>query len=342
LNKDWQKKFEDWLNFQIPYRPELIRSHNQIYYSLFSKSYMNDSRIIVGKKKYLYEIGYITRYCNSDHKIYTQQQFNEWVSKLQALNDFFQKRGQKFIYIFSPSKAGYFPEYFPTLYQCTGSHRPDYYMAQHVLKTAAFPYINATQVLSQNKSKYGDLLFPRGGIHWTLLGAALIIPDILKKIGSTDLPRLQLSYTTDFKPQGTDKDLLDLLNILSTQNYIVPTVSFVKSPVKHLKKRLKVALIGGSFLGQIIQLFSQEKLFAQMDYYVYLTWRHMYMADGTIPLNTTFGLQEDVDLNNPKTYQDILNADVVIFEENEDSFQNPNSHLDKLLNTLKLNSQTSK
>lgn len=335
FNKTWQIQFQDWLNFKIPLRSTLIRLHNQIYYSLFSKSYMYDSHIIIGRKNYFYEISYLTKYCNTNHITYTQAQFSEWLAKLQALNDFFRKRRQKFVYIISPSKAGYFPEYIPSYYRCSDAPRPDYKIAQSTLKKADFPYIDASRVLLDNKSKYGNLLFPRGGTHWTALGAALIIADVLNKIDAPQLPRLKFSYTTDFNPSGTDSDLLDISNLLFPQkNYIVPKVSFIKSSSKHPGKPLKIALVGGSFLGQLTQLFAQEKLFAQIDYYFYLKLNHFHMADGVIPPHTLFGVMEAVDLHDPKTYQDILDADVVIFEENEENLRS--AYLTQLLDTLKI------
>lgn len=339
LTKTWQTQFEDWLNFKIPLRSFLIRIHNQIYYSFFSKSYMMDSQTIIGKNNTLYQMGYLIKYCNTNQVAYNQEQFAEWVTKLQALNNFFQKRGQRFIYIITPSKASYFPEYLPSHYQCRNAPRPDYVMAQRALKTAAFPYINASQIVLHNKPKYGHLLFPRGGIHWTQLAVAIVIPDILKKISAVtknELPQLKFSYTSDFEPKGSDIDLLELSNLLFPQeNYIVPQVSFTKLPPLKPGKRLKITFVGGSFLGQLIQVFGQEKLFAQMDYYFYLKMRHYHMADGSIPPNTLFGVMEEVNLNDPKTYHDILNADVVIFEENEDNIQS--NYLTELLNTLKLN-----
>lgn len=335
LAKKWQKQFEDWLNLKIPFRIQLIRIHNQIYYSLFSSSYTFDDRIVIGKKNYFYQISYLNKYCNSKHIVYRQAQFDEWAAKLQALNDFFQKRGQKFVYIISPSKASYFPEYFPANYQCNGVHRPDYVLAQHALKNVAFPYVDGSKILLQNKPQYGALLFPLGGIHWTVLGAALIMQDVLKKIAAPQLPKLQFSYTTSFSPNGTDSDLLDLNNLFFPQKYyIVPVVSFTKIPSIYSGKQLKVALVGSSFSMHLVQLFNQEKLFTQMDYYFYFKERHFQVKSDTPP-EQVFLDTKNVDLTDPKTYQDILNADVVIFEENENNLQA--AYLTQLLDALRIN-----
>lgn len=63
FNHSFQDKFNKWFNHFYGARALFVRLGNQINYSVFSKSYMYDQSIIIGKEKQLYEVAYIQDYC---------------------------------------------------------------------------------------------------------------------------------------------------------------------------------------------------------------------------------------------------------------------------------------
>jgi alginate O-acetyltransferase complex protein AlgJ len=313
LNGSLQKEYETWFNNHNPMKSMFTNFNNQFYYSLFSKSLMFDSNIVIGKNAYLFEKIYINQYVNLSKIPYTQKQFDLWAADLQELADFFAKRGQKLIYLITPSKASFYPEYLPDSYaKIIKDTRPDYFLKIEALKKVRVPYFDASQFILANKDKsYGYLLFPQGGTHWTMLGASLVaqrILDLIAQQTQTQLPPLSYSYTITTRPLGVDKDLLHLCKLLfPPKHYSVPFVSFKKNknPVP-----LKVAIIGGSFTHFFKQLFTESQYFSQLDHYYYLILNHYQTSKNgkkELPIN-----RED-----PSSYQDILAADVVILEENE-------------------------
>ncbi len=327
MNKSWQSQVDSWLYSHLPFRNAIIRTHNQIYYSLFSKSYMENQSILIGKKNYLYEIDYLQSYCNPAHTQYSQATFNQWAHNVEKLTQFFKNRGQAFIYVNSPSKARYYPEYYPIGFPCsTTQKRPAYMMAMKALShTPNIHYVDSSKILLNAKQRYGHLLFPKSGIHWTLLGATLAAQEIIKQISSTTsyhLPPLEFSYTRTLHPttvDWTNVDLLSLMNLLTPQiDFVVPDVKI--KPMKHIHKKLKLAIIGDSFSNHLSQALINTHAFSKIDFYSYFTLGHAQFHPQKMGFTNIFPQLANlstVDANDSKTYEDIFKADVVIFEDNE-------------------------
>lgn len=330
----FQGKFEIWLNESLPFRANMVRIFNQIYYDFFSKSYINNGNLIVGKNRQLNTLSYISKYCNLKRTEYSHSEFNQWVNELHELSEFFTRRGQHFIYLITPSKAAYFPEYIPNQFACASRlARPDYMLATEMLRDAGIPYIDGSKIVLGAKSTFPVDLFPRGGIHWNMLGATLVTRELLRKISGSlkqPLPELLFSYTINNNPMGTDMDLLTLANLWRPdRDYLVPNIK-IENVSQNIMQRPAVAMVGGSFLHQIREVMIQSGFFSRIDYFNYFKIFHT-VYPGNIKLS--------VDENNPKTYRDLLEANVVVIEENE---QNLRSNHVKLLREKLLLPENSK
>jgi len=313
----WQKQFGDWLNQIIPLRNLMVRTHNQFFYIFFSKSFMLQNLLVIGKNDYLYSLFYLTNYCNSQNHIFQSNEYDEWAKNLQKLSDFFNKRHQIFVYIVTPSKASYFPEYLPENYKCSTKPRKNYYLAMQALKKVHINYIDATKLILDDKFKYGNLLFPRGGTHWTQLAGALTNQILIKKITNLtriSLPKLLFTYETTYQPEGTDRDLEELINLLFPKYYYpVPKINY--SSLGKKSKSLNISLIGDSFLIEMLPSLIETKIFDNINYYFYLHKRFHLPSSLTSSDFLNDGLE--LDINDISNFKDILSADVVILEENE-------------------------
>ncbi|MFA5960173.1 MAG: hypothetical protein WC785_06620 [Tatlockia sp.] len=314
LNGTLQKEYEYWFNENNPLRSTLVKFNNQFYYSLFTKSLMYDSNLIIGKKNFIYEKVYIDQYVNLNKTDYSVQQFEKWAQDLKAISDHFAKQGKLFIYLITPSKVAFYPEYLPSSYQKRiNNPRPDYYLKIEALKKSGVAYFDASNYIVNAKAKaYGELLFTQGGTHWTMLSAALTTRKMLKiisKLTNVELSPLKFTYSEAFKPQFVDKDLLELCKLLFPNlKYRVPQITFEES---ENNSPLKLAIIGGSFTHFFRTLFAETKHFSQVDHFYYLILNHYQVSkDGSVkevPIH-----QED-----SHSYKTIFAADVVILEENE-------------------------
>jgi alginate O-acetyltransferase complex protein AlgJ len=312
MTRRFQRQLEMLVNERLPLRTDIVRAVNQFYYSLFSKSYMYDGRLVFGRHRQLYEIEYIQKYCDTLKSEFTIAEFDQWAAELQQVASFFAQRGQAFIYLITPSKASYFPEFIPKRFECSiRIPRPDYRLAVSALQKSDLHYVDGSRILLDAKGQYPVNLFPRGGTHWTMLGAALttdaLIAEISRTTGQT-IPELRFSYIIDENPTGTDVDLLEVANLWRPdESYRVPKVT-VEARSSMRGRGLKLALVGDSFLWQVLDLLAAAEIFDQIDYFYYFKVSHERRPKKTLP---------PVDENDPNTYRDLLAADVVVFEENE-------------------------
>jgi len=331
FSKKAQQNVEAWFNQGIPLKSYIVRTHNQIYYELFSKSYMNKNTVLIGTDDYLYEKYFIEAYCNPSNKQFKNEDLEKWVDNLQQISDFFEKRGKQFIYLISPSKASYFPEFLPPAYACNAvPTRPNYYLAVNELKKKDFSFVDSSELLLAAKESHPPIGFPQGGSHWTHFGAALVLQEILNKLKYKEgvpPPTIHFTYTIDNRPKGTDRDLLELANLLDVRRkYPVPVLAITNVNVNSQNAAKKLAIVGTSFIHTIGDILQQQKLFSQVDFYYYYSITHYRIIDGN---------KETLEATLPNTYDSLWAADIVILEETEPNIGKMMAHAEKFLKAIK-------
>ena len=318
MDGSFQKSMELFMEDVFPLRAAIVRATNQIYYSLFARSYMFRNEIIVGKRQYLYETVYLGHYCNTMREKHTPEEFDQWAKNIESLGDFFAKRGQIFLYVVTPSKAAYYPEYIPQWLDCNPQPpRPDYLLAAAALTHTHVPYIDLSKLMIDGKGKYPLPLFNRGGTHWNMLAVALSAREIVAKIsaqGKWQLPEVRFTYTIDNHPDGVDTDLLDVLNLWSpNRNYSTARVTFTQT-IASKSRAPRIAIVGGSFMRQMYNALRETNMFERVDYYFYLVMEHVSQPGLPPPPPSPYTAEY---------YRELLAADIVILEENESNLKSP-------------------
>lgn len=310
------KQLEAQLNQGLPLRPLAVRSTNQIYYSLFTKSYMHQEiGLIIGGKNQIFEGNYVAQYCNNliwKKEIFSpasERNLAQWSQQIKAIAEFFEQRGQTFIYMMSPSKAVYHSEYIPPQVQCAAKEKPraEYHRAITALNQLGIPYVDTAQLMLASKGKYEIDLFSPGGTHWNQLGVTLANRDLLAKIAQESgkkIPPLTFSYQIDRVPWGEDSDLLSLANLWSDKwDFPVPKVTLQRNS----NPSLRLAVVGSSFLHQVASTYVNANSFCRIDHYYYYSLSYFsYPPQGSC---------RGSDSKNP--YDNLLTADVVVLESNE-------------------------
>jgi alginate O-acetyltransferase complex protein AlgJ len=327
----FQKQVEAWFNDRLPLRQLVVRATNQFYYSTFSKSYMYHDTVIVGKREQLYEMVYLAKYCSDTRQIArpndsgkwtkivlsptTSRDFDLWIRDLKEIGAFFEKRGQTFVYLITPSKAAYYPEDIPQGFRCASVEtRRDYHLAIAALQNSGLNYVDGSKTVLDLKGTYPAEMFPHTGTHWTLHAAALVSRELVAKISQVrgrSLPLPQFSYRIEKQtPTGSDIDLLNLLNLWQpVQPVPVSTLTFKKFP----QPTTRLAVVGGSFIHQMMEVLDRSGTFCQMDYYYYFKLDHFRY----FPISYPNGRACQGVPNPSKPYQELLSAQVVVVEENE-------------------------
>ena len=117
--------------------------------------------------------------------------------------------------------------------------------------------------------------FPRGGTHWNLWAASLVLQNILEQAEDffqRPMARLVASHPrVDFTPEGTDTDLARLLNLpVPPTNY--PAVKFDRRIETRPDTFLpRTFWVGDSFSRQLLQVAATDTqgVFATLDYGFY-------------------------------------------------------------------------
>jgi len=315
VDGSWQKAAATKVSDAFPLRPLLIRLNNQIRFKMFGA--YGAPGIVNGDNGQLIEEGYLKEYC-ARNLVTFEQKARAWIPKLKEIQDFYESRGQIFIYLATPSKAAHLPEYFVhRISSCASSGRdrsemlPTY---DRLLTEANIHFVDAARLTHQLKGKYDIELFPVGGVHWNALGVANAANAILTEINAQAkrpvAPKLAWTYEITNKASGTDRDLVDLINVLVPNvRYPTPKVNFDRSrPCDDFPaSSMRVALIGGSFIHDLARTLINAGCLSRLETYDYL-YNFVNAGKDYKTVKRKLGAGDILPLRD---------ADIVILEENE-------------------------
>lgn len=316
-----QKYVEKLIETKLIWRDLFIHAHNQVYYSLFKKTFVLNNTLIIGKHNQLFQYSYIDAYCNMQEKMNNQQHLLlvDWVKKIKEISNFFEKKGITFVYLITPSKAEYMPRSIPNRFHCK-----DIGLSQRVidiekiLQDNHVRYVNGATLMVDASKTYHTAMFPKGGTHWNDLGASIAANKIIEAINQDHhvfIHPIRFNYrfarVEERKALDADDDLLRLIGLIKPDlSYIVPKVSYVKDNTTN--KPLKVTFIGGSFIENVANTFMLNHSFAKITHYFYYNLQKRVYQNGS----PDFSFGVNVDPSTPNELKDIFSSDVFILEEN--------------------------
>lgn len=259
-NHEFQKYIETRMTNALPLRSSFIRLMNQFYFSGLKKSYAHNGTLVIGKQNYLYELSYIISYCQRISL--DSKKLNQWADQLAQLNQYFKRQNKLFIYLITPSKAEYIPQYIPERFHCENREiNPNVNQLVSLLRQRKVPVINAPHLMNVATEHYHTSMFPKGGIHWNNLGAALVANEIIRLVNKEKmhhLPQIKIQFKIDDNPIGYDRDILSLLNLWHpNDHYLVPQLQYEK-PQFNTDHPYSLAIISGSFGTQIAEILDRK------------------------------------------------------------------------------------
>jgi alginate O-acetyltransferase complex protein AlgJ len=308
-----------------PVFPISVRAKNQLLYSLFGVS--GAANVEIGRDGQLFATGYIEEYCRRGAEP-DMAQINGWADEVAEISERARKLGKGFLYLVSPSKAAHAPQYMPSGRRCPAladaraQEKLEPY--DEALAQRATPYLDAARLLRAARADYPIDLFPRGGIHWNLLGAALTLREATRIYAAqpqgSPIGEFDFSWREDDEAKGADRDLLDLLNLFWPDDHY-PTAAIRRASAPIACARVpRLALVGDSFLRELIIVASQAPCPPTIDY-----WFYMRDDGGEIILSRfrtapgEIGNGERLSADLSLLPQSIAEADAILLEENESS-----------------------
>lgn len=276
LDESFQKDVNVWLNEHFGFRGALVRTDNQLNFSLFreiSSSY--GSRIIVGKWDTLFEKLYLDavngRYkVSPESQAYAARQFLRLFRVMQA-----QKK--TFLVFITPNKASVYPELIPSRFvrtanQSTSSDDMDGFV--RLLESEGVPVLDTRRLMDAWKSSSPFPVFPKGGSHWTEFTACRAGKELMRRLKQQSAqswkePDCEPYRISDY-PGPFDRDLADLTNLWNPAPFFEP-LPYVDLPkARPLEgERPSMFFVGGSFLWAVFNQFEQQSIYRSRDFFYY-------------------------------------------------------------------------
>ena len=319
LNGSAQAVFARQIGTRMPLYPAAVRLRNQAEYSLFDVAAI--PALIAGRDKMLFEVAYSQEYCARNIAAW-RPGAQSWAADIRRMQDFTERRGKTFLYVLTPSKVAQYPGIIPPGYTCPASiaDRVDFVPAWLAMLRAAGVHVADTITpVTAAHAQYPFTLYPTGGTHWNDVGADIAEQAIFAQLdrarpGEGFAP-FQFAWHMQPHPTGRDIDIAQLMNLFVRAGDDPVPVTDLRFPPAPACKPLKIVIVGGSFSHTNGDVLSASPCHPDVTEYEYWRRTRLVWPDGKL----TFSNQFDTAARD----RDVMDADVLIYEENEQILTGP-------------------
>jgi alginate O-acetyltransferase complex protein AlgJ len=341
LSGETQKAVSSNIGRSSPVFPISVRVKNQFIYSLFKAS--GAANIVVGREEQLFATGYIDEFCGRGGEP-RPDALEQWADMVGEIRGAANAAGKGFVYLISPSKPAHAPQYLPAGRSCPALAGNAAYRKlapfRAALERRATPFVDSAELFAREKPAYKIDLFPRGGIHWNLLGSALALREASRALesqpGGSPIGAYDFDWREDDLAKGTDRDLLDLLNLFWPDDRYPTAAIFPKAPAASCPKTPHLLMVGDSFLRELIVAAAVAPCPPEIDYW-------FYVRDDAGGISLTRFLTAPGEIGNGARLpadlallpESFAKADAVVLEENESNI-GKNRQVGNLLDAVRL------
>ena len=176
LDGSFQEQYGKRRDVRLGLRDYLVKTNNQIHYSLFRRVVSTTGTdVVIGKNNWLYEMNYIEKLNTATTR--DGSLIEARVRRLRALQDKLEKLGIAFVFVIAPTKAEVYQEYVPEALRkdpLPSDAATDYRQATASLKKHGVHYLDCHLLFLDEKREGGYHLFGPSGTHWNKYGAYLV------------------------------------------------------------------------------------------------------------------------------------------------------------------------
>ncbi len=264
----YQRNKERHFNDFTGFRADLVRLNNEIDFTLFDICHAGWT--IKGKNGFLFQYPYINAYYGKDYSGY--QQIREKAIKLKAIQDTLSRLGKTLILAYLPSKASYYPEYFPDDRVEEKRGVTNYESYRHVCDSLGINQVDMEAWFLSMKNKSSEPLFSKQGIHWSYYGALLAGDSLVRYI--EHMRNVRIKHPIWTRVEHTDRlrylddDIAQELNLIfpyTRETMAYPVLQDVQDTGN---KKINAVYIGDSYAFKMIA-FSICKMNAHCEFWRY-------------------------------------------------------------------------
>lgn len=298
--------YQQWISRAVGRLPPMfapaVRWKNQLYYTFMGTAGSN--RVIVGRRGQLLELPYLVEYCSRDLDA-LRTKGEAWAAGIRKMQDYFDARGQRFLYLITPSKVAQNPEIIPEGYVCPArdsDRREKLKSYDEILTRHGVRFVDAASYLAAvSKDYYPMALFPRGGTHWNGLAAALAAQKVIAAVDAQQpeplFATLSFAWHVSYAPAGSDRDLLDLMNLpYPDAHYPVPELTYRSVSPSQGCHAVAMTEVGGSFMYGLNDILAKLDCPPKIAFWFY--WNYYHVDPAVLR-------------------RSLLDAQVILFEEND-------------------------
>ena len=241
--------------------------------------------VVVGSSEQLYD-RYLHEFCSRNAATYIPKA-KDWAAKSARCRISSSAR-QDVLYVITPSKPAVYPKVVPADYSCRSSEqdrREKLPIWDGILDRAGVHYADTASLVAHARDAYPISMFPRGGVHWNRLAASLgaqAVTDAINRLrGSPLLTPFTISWERSFTPEQSDRDLLDILNLMyPDKHYEVPVVTIHSQPPADCNPT-RITEVAGSFLFLLNDALAQAACPPEISNWFYWDMKHFRYPGGT-------------------------------------------------------------
>jgi len=323
FDSSFQSDFEAYWNSEFPNHNLLVKTYNQLRFSLFSEG---ANPYLRGKANWIHDKNYIEEaLCTNPARQQSKAALELYADSLERVMRQAQILDKKVCFVLTANKVNFERDSLPLRYKYTS---PVYDITnadllRSVLRERGIPYVDGESVLKGLQ----DADFPffgRGGIHWTTSAAVEVLRSMFDHLdmqaNGEQSPRFSIEghYTRNEKDYIQDDDIWTLLNIFSksADSYTYPLL--VNDSANIDTKWPHILIQGGSFCFPLLDSLKSVSLADKIDFLFYET-THYTWNFGDITPSMMLGQSaaitgfEDVNIN-----ELVRQSDWIILEINEE------------------------
>ena len=260
---------DDYIIQNFPGSAFLVRSKNQILYSLFD---ISPNSSITKVNDTLFSTETLNYYYHGLHKVYGKD-VDELIRKLKKFNEICASKNKKFAIIITPQKTRYYNGVLPFADDIILAYQYEkpvnsYNIFRQKLEETELNYFDCIDYIDKNKNQIlgGKVpLFYNTSHHWTNYKANLVgvaLQDFLRKKLEMKVPMVTVKASPSELPSFPDADLFRVLNI-----YDKPNEDYYSSVVSldtYDNDNFSFTIQGGSFLGGLLFPFTTLSVFGEV------------------------------------------------------------------------------
>lgn len=234
-------------------RELLIRVAGQLHYELFRMpATAQGARMIVGRDGHLFLRDQLLLSLTARQPVDVLRRQVDLLARVQQACT---ARGLGFVLLLSPAKSTVYRDHVPARYASREDDQPSSYDRLLALaRQRGLAVVDGRQLaLTARPGEHGDLLFPRGSVHWGDHLAALAAREVVRSWRSQGLPLVDPEWAVRVQSEPRepsrdrdDRELLLRMHLLWPAPVATTTVSLAPLPLREAQK-LRLLAVGSSF-----------------------------------------------------------------------------------------------